>query len=200
VFVPRPRSELLVAEARSAAPARAVVADLCCGSGAISAFLHDRVPGARIHAADLDPIAVACARENLAGIGSIHPGDLYDALPGSLRGRVDLIVANAPYVPSAELATLPRDARDHEPRAALDGGCDGLDVHRRLAAGAWEWLAPSGTQLLEVAHGQVPAAVAAVTDAGMAPRVVRSEGLDVAVVAGSRSGPSGPSREASSSA
>ena len=66
----------------------------------------------------------------------MHEGDLYDALPAELAGRVDLLAVNAPYVPTDEIALMPTDARDHEHRIALDGGRDGLDLHRRVANGA----------------------------------------------------------------
>src|SRR5207249_4263400 len=93
-----------------------------------------------VHAADLDPAAVACAARNLPA-GRVYQGDLYAALPASLRGRVDLVVANVPYVPTEAIAGMPTEARDHEPRSALDGGADGLDVLREVAAAAPEWLA-----------------------------------------------------------
>ena len=86
-----------------------------------------------LHAVDIDPVAVACARRNVAVVGGeVHEGDLYDALPASLRGRVESLVANAPYVPTDAIALLPAEARVHEPRVALDGGPDGLDVQRRV--------------------------------------------------------------------
>jgi release factor glutamine methyltransferase len=188
VFVPRPRSEVLVAEALALLTPGAVIADLCCGTGAVGLAIASAGEGVELHAADLDPVAVRCARRNLGGIGAVHEGDLFDALPGSLRGRIDLIVANAPYVPSAEIPTLPREAREHEPALALDGGGDGLDVHRRLLADAPEWLAVGGHHLFEVAIGQVEAASEEVERAGMTPRVARSGELEVAIVAGSKRG------------
>src|SRR5262249_51817210 len=121
-FVPRRRSELVI-EIAGREPADVVV-DLCCGSGAPGSALAARWPAAEVHAADSDPGAVACARRNLPP-ERVHEGDLYDALPGELRGSVDLLVANAPYVPTAAIATMPREARDHEHRVALDGGEDG---------------------------------------------------------------------------
>ena len=127
-----------------------VVVDLCCGTGAIGAALLAEAPGVEVHAADLDPRAVASARLNLEPRGGrVHEGDLYDALPGDLRGRVDVLAVNAPYVPTDAIATMPPEARDHEARIALDGGGDGLDVHRRVAAGARDWLAPGGHLLIE---------------------------------------------------
>src|SRR5688500_11534193 len=129
VFVPRRRTEVLVREAVSLAPPGAVVVDLCCGSGALGVALASTVGGVELHAADLDPAAVSCARRNVGAVGGrVHAGDLFDALPSGLRGRVDLLLANVPYVPSAGIGSMPREAREHEPRRALDGGADGLDV------------------------------------------------------------------------
>ena len=186
VFVPRPRSEALVAEAVALAPAGAVVVDLCCGSGAIGLAVVSRVDGAELHAADLDPAALDCARRNLTGIGEVYPGDLFAALPPSLRGRTDLIVANAPYVPTAELPLLPREARDHEPSHALDGGRDGLAVHRRIAPEARSWLAPAGHLLTETTPAQASAAAALFTDHGLLPQIHEDEDLEVAVVVASQ--------------
>lgn len=157
VFVPRRRSELLVRLCLDRLPATgaAVVVELCCGAGAIGAAVGAARPATVVHAVDVDPVAVGCARTNLAPCGgSVYLGDLYDALPCELRGRVDVIVANAPYVPSDQIALMPAEARLHEPRAALDGGPDGLDVQRRIAAGAREWLAPGGIVVIETSRGQ----------------------------------------------
>ncbi len=184
VFVPRARSALLLGEASARLADGAVVVDLCCGSGAIGLALAGRSRGVELHAADLDPVAVRCARENLAGVGAVHEGDLFGALPASLLGRVDLLVANAPYVPRRELGTLPREAREHEPAHALDGGEDGLDPHRRIAAGAARWLAPAGTLMFEAGVEQVPAALDLVRSGGLRAWARIDEDLDVAVVAG----------------
>ena len=113
----------------------AVVVDLCCGSGAIGAAVAHEHPGALVYAADVDPVAVACARRNLPP-ERVFEGDLYDALPADLAGQVDVLAVNAPYVPTDAIATMPGEARDHEPRVALDGGPDGVDLHRRVAEGA----------------------------------------------------------------
>lgn len=174
VFVPRQRTALLVDLAVAAAPLGATVVDLCCGSGALLAAVLHRRPDVVGHAADLDPRAVACARTNLPP-ERVHEGDLYDALPPALRGRVAVLVVNAPYVPSAELAHLPPEARDHEPRLALDGGADGLDVHRRVVQRASAWLAPGGVLLVEVAPRQLAAAMALMTSAGLVPEAVTDD-------------------------
>ncbi|MFI9612885.1 putative protein N(5)-glutamine methyltransferase [Streptomyces sp. NPDC052023] len=185
VFVPRRRTEFLVAQALAAAPDPSVVVDLCCGSGAVGAALATALGTVELHAADLDPAAVDCARRNLAGHGGrVHQGDLYAALPGRLRGRVDILAANVPYVPTAEVALLPAEARDHEPAAALDGGADGLDVLRRVAAGAREWLAPGGCLLTETSARQAQEAVEIFLRAGLTTRLAASEELYAHVVIG----------------
>ena len=196
VFIPRRRTELLVREA--AALARqpgppAVVVDLCCGSGAVGAALAAALGRIELHAADLDPAAVWCARRNVAAAGGqVYEGDLYEPLPGALRGRVDILVANAPYVPTGEVALLPAEARSHEPLLSLDGGADGLDILRRVAAGAPPWLAPGGHLLIETSERQAPLITEAVARAGLTPRLAHSEELNAtAVVAARTSGPGG---------
>ncbi|MFC7877978.1 putative protein N(5)-glutamine methyltransferase [Isoptericola sp. NPDC057391] len=176
VFVPRRRTELMVVAAL-ALPAPATVLDLCCGCGAVGgAVLRGlRAAGAApaLHASDVEPAAVVHARRNLLPLGAaVHEGDLLDAVPGDLRGRVDLLLCNAPYVPTGAIATMPPEARDHEPAVALDGGADGLDVVRRVVAAAPGWLAPGGSLLFEVGTGQVPGATALVEAHGLRATVV----------------------------
>ena len=185
VFVPRRRTEFLVREALPLARPGDVIVDLCCGAGAIGAALAAAVDRAEVHAADIDPAAVRCARLNLPG-GHVYQGDLYQPLPASLRGRVAVLAANVPYVPTGEIGFLPPEARQHEPRAALDGGADGLAVLRRVAAGAPGWLAAGGHLLIETSERQAPRADAAFAASGLATRVARSPDLDVAVVIGRR--------------
>jgi release factor glutamine methyltransferase len=185
VFVPRRRSELLVELAVGLVAPGAVVVELCCGSGAIATALATRVRGLEVHAVDVDPIAVRCARVNLAPLGGrVHEGDLDAPLPVALRGRVDLVVANAPYVPTSAIALMPPEARDHEPAVALDGGADGLDVQRRVAAAAPWWLAPGGHLLIETSREQAPRTADAVTRVGLAARVERSDEREATVVVG----------------
>ncbi|OQJ64475.1 putative protein N(5)-glutamine methyltransferase [Clavibacter tessellarius] len=181
VFVPRRRTERLARAAVAAAGevAHAVVVDLCCGSGAIAAVLADDAPGAVVHAADVDPVAVACAAENLVPRGaSVHQGDLMAALPATLQGGIDVLVANVPYVPRAGLDLMPPEARLHEPEATRDGGVDGLDVLRRVARGSGPWLAPDGLLLVEVADAQVDAALDAIARAGLEARVEPGDASD----------------------
>ena len=186
VFVPRQRSELLVEQAAALAPPSAVVVDLCCGSGAVAAALTAVLDGAEVHASDVDPAAVECARGNLPH-AHVHSGDLFDALPATLHGRVDVLVANVPYVPSDAIALMPPEARLHEPRVALDGGDDGLGVARRVVAGAGDWLAPGGSLLFEVGEAQVPAATELLAGAGLLPRVVSDDEIGGTVVVGTSS-------------
>jgi release factor glutamine methyltransferase len=158
-----------------------VAVDLCCGSGAVAAVLTDALPAAEVHAADVDAAAVACARRNLAP-AAVHQGDLFAALPDALRGRIDLLVANAPYVPTAAIALMPAEARDHEARIALDGGADGLDLHRRIAARAPGWLAPGGCLLIETSVEQADRTAALTAAAGLRPEIVRDDELDATAV------------------
>jgi release factor glutamine methyltransferase len=185
VFVPRRRTEFLVRQAEALARPGAVIVDLCCGTGAIGAALAAAVDRAEVHAADIDQAAVHCARQNLPG-GHVYQGDLYDALPAGLRGRVAILAANVPYVPSGEIALLPPEAWAHEPRAALDGGPDGLDLLRRAAAGAAAWLAPGGHLLSEASERQAPLAEAAFTASGLTARVATSADLTATIVIGRR--------------
>jgi release factor glutamine methyltransferase len=181
VFVPRRRSALLV-EVAAREPANLVV-DLCCGSGALGAALAARWPTAEVHAADCDPAAVASARRNLPP-ERVHAGDLYDALPSDLRGRVDLIIVNAPYVPTEAIATMPREARDHEHRVALDGGGDGLDVHRRVATGAPAWLRRGGRLVIETGRAQAERTAALLVGAGLSTTVESDDEIGGTAVLG----------------
>jgi release factor glutamine methyltransferase len=187
VFVPRRRTEFLVEQALLLIPGTlarsgAIVVDLCCGAGAIGAALAAAVEHAEVHAVDIDPAAVRCARRNVPG--HVYQGDLYQPLPARLRGQVAIVAANVPYVPTGEIAFLPPEARAHEPRVALDGGPDGLDVLRRVAAGAPDWLAPGGHLLIETSERQASPAAAAFEASGLTPRVATSADLSATVLIG----------------
>lgn len=185
VFVPRRRTGLLAEQAAALVRPGAVVVDMCCGSGAVGAVLLARTPGVELHASDIDSTAVRCARRNLPG-AHVHQGDLYAALPDRLRGRVDVLVANAPYVPTGAIATMPPEARDHEPHITLDGGTDGVDVHRRIVAQAPDWLRVGGRLLIETGERQAPATQDAMRRAGLTAWVARDDDVDGTVVLGRR--------------
>ncbi len=194
VFVPRRRTEFLVRRAADLvavlARPRAVVVDLCCGSGAVGAALMSAVDRLELIAVDIDPAAVRCARRNLTAAGGrVYPGDLYDPLPPELRGRVDILVANAPYVPTEAIGFMPPEARDHEPRVALDGGADGLDIQRRVAAGASRWLAAGGYLLVETSERQAPQLAETFARHGLIPQVASSVELTATVVIGTGPAP-----------
>ncbi len=202
VFVPRRRTEFLVRQAllargddppkppplwgdpspRPPLPPGDVIVDLCCGAGAIGAALAAAVDRAEVHAADIDPAAVRCARRNVPG--QVYQGDLYEPLPSRLRGRVAIVVANVPYVPSGEIRLLPAEARAHEPLVALDGGPDGLGVLRRVAAGAPAWLRPGGHLLIETSQAQAPQAAQAFAASGLTTRTAHSAAMNVTVIIG----------------
>ena len=137
-----------------------------------------------LHAADNDPTAVACARDNLGK--NVHQGDLFTALPPSLRGTINVLLANVPYVATQHIPLLPAEARLHEPHTALDGGTDGLDVFRAVVAEAGDWLAPGGLLLSEITEAQTAAAVDAVTTAGLHASVVEDDDLQARVVTARR--------------
>jgi len=183
VFVPRRRSELLVDAALEALPDDAVVVELCCGVGAIAAAIRAARADAEVWACDIDPDAVAVARRNLPP-ERVLAGDLYDALPAPLQGRVDLIVANAPYVPTAEIAFMPAEAREHEHRVALDGGADGHAVQARIASGSRSWLAPGARVIIETSERQAPRTASLLENEGLVVRVMRDEERDGTCVVG----------------
>ena len=157
VYVPRYQTEdlarqaaALLAAVPAPAPARPRAADLCTGAGAIAAHLRAEVPAATVVGVDLEPRAVACARTN--GVPALV-GDL--GRPPLRPGRFDLVTAVAPYVPTSEIAYLPADVRRYEPRRALDGGTDGLDLVRRVVEAAGELLRrPGGWLAIEIGGDQ----------------------------------------------
>ena len=162
VLIPRPETErlievalLLAARSRSAKPLRML--DIGTGSGAIAVSMAKELPSARIYATDISPSALAIARSNATLNGVIERivfrcGDLYAAIADQ-KAQFDLIVANPPYIRRAEIAALKPEASQWEPRAALDGGADGLDFYRRIAAQAGQFLAPKGAMALEIGAG-----------------------------------------------
>lgn len=156
VFIPRPETEVLVDEVLAAiggvtAP---VVVDLGTGSGAIAISVAYERPDARVLATEIVPATAEVARENAERCGvadrvTVLVGDLFAPLPADLRSRVHAVASNPPYIPTADLADLPREVSGFEPGIALDGGADGLDVVRRIAADARDWLVPDGALVVE---------------------------------------------------
>ncbi|MES2092238.1 MAG: putative protein N(5)-glutamine methyltransferase [Actinomycetota bacterium] len=183
VFVPRQRTAFLVEQAVASAAPDAIVLDLCCGAGAIGAAIASRLPGIDLYAGDIDPRAVANARRNLRP-SRVFTGDLFDPLPSSLKGRVDIVVANTPYVPTDALALLPPEARLFESRIALDGGADGLDVQRRVATGVGQWLAPGGSLFVESSDEQAERTAVVFEANGLVASIAHSEEHFSTVVSG----------------
>ncbi|KEQ24495.1 putative protein N(5)-glutamine methyltransferase [Paenibacillus tyrfis] len=189
IFVPRQRTEFLVRQAVALTRPGDVVLDLCCGSGALGAALVALTERIELHAVDIDPAAVQCARRNIhLDQGFVYEGDLYDPIPVQLHNRVNVIIANAPYVPTEAIKFMPTEARVHEARLALDGGADGLDVQRRIVAEAPRWLAKGGYLLVETSEKQAPLTAELFAQYGLIPKWVRSEEQDANVIIGSRSG------------
>lgn len=179
VFVPRPRSEFLVDIAAGLLRPGQRLLDLCCGSGALAVAVGSRVP-VDVLATDNDSRAVANARRALAPWGGeVYEGDLFEALPEYVRSAVDVVVVVAPYVPRDAIDLLPHEARDFEPRGALDGGGDGLDVLRRVAAQVDAWLRPGGWILAEIAEEQAPVLAAVFESRGMRTAVHERDGAIV---------------------
>ncbi|MCU1487765.1 MAG: methyltransferase [Actinomycetia bacterium] len=147
VYVPRVQTEELAVRAAAALPPGGRAVDLCTGAGAVAAHLRAEVPTAVVLGVDVDPAAAACARSN--GV----PAVVAD-LDAPLRGTFDVVTAVAPYVPTPALALLPADVQRHEPRLALDGGDDGLDLVRRVVDAAVRLLRPGGALLLELGGEQ----------------------------------------------
>lgn len=170
VFIPRQRTVALVDHALAllqdrARPATTVV-DLCCGSGVLGlVLLRAAECEVDLWSADVDPVAVELAARSLPA-GRVGRGDLFEGVPDRLRGTVGLVLVNAPYVPTAEIERMPGEARLHEPRHTLDGGPDGLALHRRIAPEAARWLLPGGSLVTEVGVPQLAVATALYRAAG----------------------------------
>ncbi|HEX6231401.1 MAG TPA: HemK family protein methyltransferase [Actinomycetota bacterium] len=194
VFVPRPHTGALARRAVSLLPDGGVAVDLCTGSGAVAAVLASARPRATVVATDVDPVAVACARRN--GVRALV-GNLDEPLPPSLRGRVDVVTAVVPYVPTEELHLLPRDVLAHEPREALDGGPRGTSALVRAAEAASRWLRPGGSVLLELGGDQAGEVASTLARLGLSEtRVHRDEdGRDRAIEARASEGELGPELE-----
>lgn len=172
VFVPRWHSEPLAERAAELLPPHGRAIDLGTGCGAIARVLLDRHPDAAILGTERDQLAAQCARRN--GVAVVE-GDLFQGVPASWKGTVDVVVAVLPYVPTREIAYLPRDVRTFEPSSALDGGGDGLDVVRRAVSEGRGWLHEGGHLLLEIGGDQPGALIPTLEMAGFGTRAVMSD-------------------------
>jgi release factor glutamine methyltransferase len=189
VFIPRPETELLVEEAtallapddrRLLAP---VAVEIGCGTGVIAVSLALAVPRLTLWATDVNPAAVEVTTRNARRHGvearvTVLRGSRFDPLPGHLGGRVDLLVSNPPYVRSGDIAGLDREVAEHDPHTALDGGADGLDFYRALAAGFGDWLRPGGAIALEIGDDQADEVCAILAASGAVEAEVRKDYAD----------------------
>ncbi|HEY1281498.1 MAG TPA: hypothetical protein VGF22_17600, partial [Acidimicrobiales bacterium] len=164
-FVPREQTEELARRAAAVLPDDGWALDLCTGTGAVAAHLRAVRPGATVIATDVDGGAAANAGRN--GVAAVVT-DLDAALAPT--AAFDVVTAVAPYVPRGDLHLLPADVQRHEPRVALDGGVDGLDVVRRIVAVARRRLRPGGWLLVEIGGAQ---------DVALAPDLGRAGFTDV---------------------
>ena len=192
VLIPRPETEVvagLAIDALAALDRPGVAVDLGAGSGAIAlALAAERWPHVEVWATELSPDALAVARANLAGLGRrgasvrLLEGDWFEPLPEQLRGRVDVVVANPPYV--AEDDPLPEEVARWEPRDALISGPTGLEAIERVVAEAPEWLAPGGVLVVEIGETQGPAVLALARAAHLADPQIHPDlaGRDRALV------------------
>lgn len=157
VFIPRPETELVAARAMDRLPANGTAADVGTGSGAIALAVAQERPDARVLATEVSEEALEWATKNRDALGldvELHHGDLLGCLPRDLQGRVDVVVANMPYVPTEEASLLPGDVVRHEPHVALFGDAGGLSLVERVADAARDWLAPGGWLVLEIGDRQ----------------------------------------------
>jgi release factor glutamine methyltransferase len=198
VLIPRPETEHLVdwllEELRPPPAPPVALCDVGTGSGAIALALAHARPDAEVHGADRSPAALEVARSNAERLGlpvQWHESDLLEHVPPAActpAGRYTAIAANLPYIPSAELVALPVDVREFEPRLALDGGPDGLDVIRVLVAQAPARLVPAGALYLEVGEGQAPAVAALLRERGYHDVATRRDLAGIERVVRGRSG------------
>lgn len=210
VFVPRPETEVVAGEGiaagirswqrhavaagaaweqhRATATDSVIVVDLCTGSGVIAIALAHEIGRADVWATDVSALAVAAARANAAAAGAnvtVLEGDLIESLPTSLRGRVDVLVSNPPYLPASDVDDWEPEVRDHDPHDALIGGEDGHEVVDRILALAHDWLRPGGEVIVEIDDRRGTDAVAVATRVGLVDaRLIQDlTGRDRAIVA-----------------
>ncbi len=174
-LVPRPETETVVEAALAAVKAQGAhprplrIADLGTGSGAILLALLAELPNAFGIGTDISADAVRVARDNARRLGLAGAQFVACDLAAALRGTFDVIVSNPPYIAAADIAALAPEVRDFDPLRALDGGSDGLDVYRSIAAAAPALLAPSGVLVVELGAGQAKAVTALLAASGLAP-------------------------------
>jgi release factor glutamine methyltransferase len=184
VYVPRWQTQPLAERAANALPETGIAIDLCTGTGAIAAVLASRKPRATVVATDIDSVAVACARAN--GVNALV-GDLDAPVSVDLRGRVDVVTAVVPYVPTEELHLLPRDTLAFEPRVAIEGGPGGLGVLARAIDRSAGWLRAGGGLFLEVGGRPADPAAAVMDRAGyLVTDVLADEDGDDRAIVGRR--------------
>ncbi|WP_062462488.1 putative protein N(5)-glutamine methyltransferase [Demequina soli] len=186
VFVPRRRTELVARLAIAAAPRGGTVVDLCCGAGAIAAAVAHARPDLTAIAADVDPAAVALASRTLAPLGASCLVSDVDAALRHLDGTVDVVTTCPPYVPTGQIALMPREARDHEPTRALDGGPDGASLQREVLRASSRLLRPGGVAIVETSEALVDLTASAAVDEGLEAAVERDEELGAVVVVARR--------------
>ena len=157
VFIPRPETELVAERAMELLPPGGTLVDLCTGSGAIALSVADERADAVVVASELSPAAARWAQTNQRALGlrvDLFGGDLFEPLPANLRGAVDVVVSNPPYVDAAERDLLPRDVAGHEPDDALFAPGTGTSVVERIAAEAPAWLREDGWLVVEIGETQ----------------------------------------------
>jgi release factor glutamine methyltransferase len=169
VFIPRPETELVAEKAMELLPRSGTVVDVGTGSGAIALAIKDERPDANVIATEVSDEAVLWARRNVESTGlaiDLMPGDLLSPVPERLRGRVEVIVSNPPYIPPEDAHLLPVDVAQHEPKVALFADAGGLEMLARIAAEAQEWLGPGRWLVMEIGDRQEKSATALLADAG----------------------------------
>ena len=185
VLIPRDETEHLVEETLKLVgeDSSATVVELCTGSGAVAVAIAANRKGVKVIASDISADALAVARMNVEALGlaervELRQGDLFEAVPAELKGKVDIIAANPPYVGGEDVGRLPVEVWEHEPRRALVAGKTGLEVIERIIAGAGEWLKEGGHLLMEIGEGQGKAVRELVgkTEGFGPPRLVRDYG------------------------
>ena len=183
VFIPRRRTEFLAQQAIQLTKSGDIVLDLGCGTGALGLVVAQSASDTQLHATDIELAAVDCAHRNLDPIGGhVYQGNLFDSLPQTLHGHINILLANMPYVPTEAIATLPVEVRLYEPAITLDGGADGLDLHRRVVAQAGEWLATGGHLFIETSERQAPTMIAILAQHGLVPHIAHDPELDATII------------------